>query len=270
MNIFAFYEASIDTSLGTLNIGFWAPTASTLVPGLGTMLTLLLSIPPDSHPRPIVINTLRLAPSNYPLFVKPTTLVGVIPEMIGVGQINQRSDTLYFLAYSPVDLTITDPLGRWIRKDSTLIPNATYDDSTDLDNDGDRDDKVTIPNPLLGKYMVTVLPEADTGHYTLGIKIDGSDEAIIVTNALVPPPGQEDTFYYSVTEWLRGDPNKDGERTVADIVFLVNYLFKGGTAPDPLSLGDANCQGSNEFAVTVADAVYLVSYLFKGGPAPCS
>jgi hypothetical protein len=61
-----------------------------------------------------------------------------------------------------------------------------------------------------------------------------------------------------------GDANSDGLVTVADVVFLVNYLFKGGPPPDPRWRGDAN----GDCKVTVADAVYLVAYLFKQGPKP--
>jgi hypothetical protein len=64
--------------------------------------------------------------------------------------------------------------------------------------------------------------------------------------------------------FLLGDVNKDHGLTVADVVFLINYLFKGGPSPDPLMRGDVNHDGK----VTIADAVFLVNYLFKGGPAP--
>lgn len=64
----------------------------------------------------------------------------------------------------------------------------------------------------------------------------------------------------------RGDANGDGKTTVSDVVFLVNYLFKGGPAPVPLESGNANC----DTKVTISDVVYLVNYLFKGGPPPCA
>jgi len=62
-----------------------------------------------------------------------------------------------------------------------------------------------------------------------------------------------------------GDANGDGQINVGDAVFLINYVFKGGSAPDPLEAGDANCDGD----VNVGDAVYLIAYVFKGGPEPC-
>jgi hypothetical protein len=61
-----------------------------------------------------------------------------------------------------------------------------------------------------------------------------------------------------------GDANGDGQISLSDVVFLVNYLFIGGTPPEPLSAGDAN----GDCAVDLADGVYLVNYLFIGGPMP--
>lgn len=61
-----------------------------------------------------------------------------------------------------------------------------------------------------------------------------------------------------------GDANADNKISVADVVYLISYLFKGGSPPNPLIKGDANGNGK----VTVADVVYLISYLFKGGPTP--
>ncbi len=64
--------------------------------------------------------------------------------------------------------------------------------------------------------------------------------------------------------YVSGDANRNGEINIADVVFLVNYLFRNGMAPWPVLAGDAN--GNME--VEIADAVYLVNYLFKGGPQP--
>jgi hypothetical protein len=61
-----------------------------------------------------------------------------------------------------------------------------------------------------------------------------------------------------------GDVNWDGVIDLADVVFLINYLFKGGNAPDPLRLGDptADCM------VNIGDVIFLINYLYKGGLAP--
>ncbi|MDH4223370.1 MAG: hypothetical protein OEV55_07525 [candidate division Zixibacteria bacterium] len=66
-----------------------------------------------------------------------------------------------------------------------------------------------------------------------------------------------------------GDFNGDGEVTASDIIYVINFLFKGGflplCAPAPyLACGDVNSDGD----VTVSDVVYLINHLFKGGPEP--
>jgi hypothetical protein len=65
--------------------------------------------------------------------------------------------------------------------------------------------------------------------------------------------------------YICGDANGDALANVADAVFLINFVFKGGQAPEPLEAGDANCDGQTN----VGDAVYMINYVFKGGPAPC-
>jgi photosystem II stability/assembly factor-like uncharacterized protein len=74
----------------------------------------------------------------------------------------------------------------------------------------------------------------------------------------------EDTLAVTVYA-IRGDANADGAIDIADVVYLINYLFTNGPAPEPLEAGDANCDG----LVDIADAVYLINYLFIDGPPPC-
>ncbi len=65
---------------------------------------------------------------------------------------------------------------------------------------------------------------------------------------------------------LCGDANGDGNVNVGDAVYIINYVFSGGPAPDPLLTADVNLDG----AVNVGDGVYLINYIFKSGPVPCS
>ncbi len=62
-----------------------------------------------------------------------------------------------------------------------------------------------------------------------------------------------------------GDVTGDTLIDVGDVVYLINYLFKGGTAPDPVCRADADCSG----IVDVGDVIFLINYLYKGGAAPC-
>jgi hypothetical protein len=59
-----------------------------------------------------------------------------------------------------------------------------------------------------------------------------------------------------------GDVNGDGFVDVADVFYLINFLFASG--PDPVGPGDVSGDG----AVDVGDVFYLINYLFAAGPFP--
>jgi parallel beta-helix repeat protein len=79
----------------------------------------------------------------------------------------------------------------------------------------------------------------------------------------IPGPG-DGVDYYPTCPILYGDANADGAVDPADVVYLINYLFRNGSPPDPIEAGDANCDG----VVDPADVVYLINYLFRNGPPP--
>lgn len=66
---------------------------------------------------------------------------------------------------------------------------------------------------------------------------------------------------------ISGDVDGSGTVVAADIIFLVNYVFKRGPVPGcNARAGDLNCSG----AVNSGDIVFLVNYVFRGGPVPCT
>lgn len=72
----------------------------------------------------------------------------------------------------------------------------------------------------------------------------------------------------TVNVYRCGDVN--GNETgpnVADVTYLVNYLFVGGPSPNVELVADMNWDG-NGSSINVSDVTYLVTYLFSGGPAP--
>ncbi|MFH1334916.1 MAG: peptidoglycan DD-metalloendopeptidase family protein [Candidatus Zixiibacteriota bacterium] len=71
-------------------------------------------------------------------------------------------------------------------------------------------------------------------------------------------------FNLTVESYVRGDVNHDSTIDVGDVIYLINYLFKGGFPPLPFFSGDA----SNDSLVNIADVVSLINYLFRGGPSP--
>ena len=63
-----------------------------------------------------------------------------------------------------------------------------------------------------------------------------------------------------------GNVDRNNSVDVADVMYLVAYLFQGG--PPPQCPDEANMDGVG--GINVADVLFLVEYLFKGGPLlPC-
>jgi hypothetical protein len=126
-----------------------------------------------------------------------------------------------------------------------------------------------------GLYKLLMIP---AGSEALILKLNarilsgGPSQLIPLDTMFVPPAGdfilkaQDGDVIVPVFVPARtGDASGDGNVDIADAVYLIAYIFSGGSAPAPLLAGDASCDGS----VDISDAVYLISYIFSGGPAPC-
>jgi len=92
---------------------------------------------------------------------------------------------------------------------------------------------------------------------------------VIIVNIRDPNGGfAQSSMEYHVGELedciIKGDANGDGIVNVGDVVYLIDYLFRGGPAPSFLVTGDVTCDGM----INVGDVVYLITYLFKGGDPP--
>ncbi len=77
--------------------------------------------------------------------------------------------------------------------------------------------------------------------------------------------GNQDVYTARVRYIFCGDANGDEVVDIADVIFLINYLFIDGPPPVPLSAADVNL----DFVVDIADVIYLINYLFIEGPPPC-
>jgi len=91
------------------------------------------------------------------------------------------------------------------------------------------------------------------------LSLDGYGNVCVTSGAT-----SDDYLTIKYFQVLRADMNRDGVIDVGDVIYLINYLYRNGPAPQPLTVGDATCGGE----VDVADVIFLINYLFKGGPAP--
>lgn len=70
-----------------------------------------------------------------------------------------------------------------------------------------------------------------------------------------------------VVDYSCGDCNADARVTIADALYLRNYIYKGG--PPPVGEADVNVDGR----ITLADALYTKNYYYQtppGSPEPCN
>jgi hypothetical protein len=87
--------------------------------------------------------------------------------------------------------------------------------------------------------------------------------AVLLLCACAAEPLNAQPWYFP---GLSGFCVGSGLNSAEDIIFLVDYAFRGGPAPQPvLAVGDLNCRGG----VGAADIVYLVNYVYRSGPPPC-
>ncbi|GEM_PF-6922292 len=62
-----------------------------------------------------------------------------------------------------------------------------------------------------------------------------------------------------------GNCNGDASLDLRDVIYLINFIFKGGLPPIPMPVaGDVNDSGR----IDILDVTYLITFLYKGGPAP--
>ena len=178
---------------------------------------------------------------------------------------------LVIRAYSPVNLQIFDPVGDSIGRDAFDVDFQSIDDASYTEIPPDSIDEVVINNPLEGEYIVNVIAEDDAGPgdtYTATIRLNGSQEVVIVGGAYAPAENTTDSYSYDVEEgyhYRNGDADRNQIINLLDITFAINYLYKGGPAPYPEHAADADCN----LIVNILDITYLISYLYKGGDEPC-
>jgi hypothetical protein len=130
-----------------------------------------------------------------------------------------------------------------------------------------------------GEDIIYTLEYAEDSNFTLGVVsiTDLEDTSYSVELSrhtywwrvkATNPCGKDSPYQdppHSFYVYASGDATNDGVVDAADVVYIINYLFRGQNPPDPLESGDASCDGK----VDASDVVWLVGYLFREGLPPC-
>jgi hypothetical protein len=112
-----------------------------------------------------------------------------------------------------------------------------------------------------------VIGGGGTDASSVGYKLRGTVVQTATTSVTSVGYKTSQGFWYSGLGFccvIDGNVNHVGNINVADVTYLVKYLFQGGPLPPCLDEANTNDLGG----INVADVTYLVKYLFQGGPPP--
>ena len=76
----------------------------------------------------------------------------------------------------------------------------------------------------------------------------------------------EGRVFLALPHFIRGDCNSDGKVDISDAIYLLLFLFSGGSQP----LYPESCNVDNNDEINISDAIFLLTYLFRGGIPPAS
>lgn len=93
-----------------------------------------------------------------------------------------------------------------------------------------------------------------------------SEQPEICSATQVEDLGLRTTFTIPCCKGIRGNADNDPNDIIDidDLVFLIDYQFHSGPAPDCFEEGDVDGNGVHE----VSDVTYMQAYQFQNGPAP--
>jgi hypothetical protein len=209
------------------------------------------------------------------------------------------NDLLFYTAYRGglVLLGISQPFGHWLAiSELNLPPDAggnvdcsIYDTRGGTESSSELRLLPTVGITYQGLVrdvdrIVAIYPKADTtAREVIGADLNPSDGWGFFWNASSKPEGDyiiaavgiditshvgEGMAWFTrscAEPYLIGDADYSGNIDIDDVIYLLQYIFMDGTAPQPvLEVGDADSSG----AVDIDDVIYLLQYIFGDGPPP--
>jgi PKD repeat protein len=173
---------------------------------------------------------------------------------------------LVIKAMSPVDLVVIDPDYLVISKEFSEIPDAVYME-IDLNGDGSLDDYIFIPEPKMGQYIITVIPEpgADpTATYTVAVAT--KDATILLAEDV--PISQIPTEPYIINPTIfEGPPSTQLAIGEPKYVDPSGNVYVSPTTPFTLTAQD-NIGGSGVMATfyRISNETYSSDWLIYAEP----
>jgi hypothetical protein len=181
-------------------------------------------------------------PATYPSSDSYSGPSGVVVRVDSI-----VDDKLYAYVHHPNYFDMDDD---GILDGNDNCPDVYNPDQIDIDDDGIGDSCDICPNDLYN----------DVDSDSICGDVDNCPE--------VYNPDQADTNGDGIGDACcciaRGNADGEGGINVADLTYLVDYIFFGGDTPPCPEEGNADAEG----AINVADLTYLVDYIFFSGPAP--
>jgi len=191
-----------------------------------------------------------------------TSSIGYDAGLSQVLDVTLEEDTEYLLSlevgnpfYNESDLTAPYRVellagGVLLASDTDESPVAdTWQEHTLVYNSADNPEQVGEPLEI----RLVAVEYADGGGVD-GYEVDFDEVVLTFTSA---PQGKS---------FVRGDANADGIINITDGIFVLNFLFLGGTTPPCEDAADSN--GSNDINIT--DGIYILNFLFLGGENPAA
>jgi hypothetical protein len=123
--------------------------------------------------------------------------------------------------------------------------------------------------PIGSNYIINDVRQQVANGYDVDIAVSRGRACVIWRDFRdYPVPDDDGAFYGQIVSvdligtYLHGDVNLDYMLTSADVIYLVNYVFKSGQPPMPgLLYGEV----TGDCVTNSTDIIYYVNFVFKGG-----
>jgi len=162
-------------------------------------------------------------------------------------------------------ISVSSPMGTMVTIHSNLGGNSSdiflmYDDGG-IANASPYDAGGAAMQPSGPGTMADFIGECTSGSWTLDISDTVAGNTGTLLSWCLSSSGSSSCIH---DDFWRSDSNADGSADVADLVYILNYLFSSGPALPCADSGDLNDDGF----IDIADAIFGLAWLFGFGANP--